>query len=281
MFFDNMKRSLGLTKGRQIPYGKDPLQFGDLYIPDGAIPQGSQDENRTGRLYPVVILIHGGFWRNRYGLAIMDGLAASLARRGIAAWNIEYRRVGDAGGGWPGTLLDVALAADFVRELASTYSLDMQRVIPVGHSAGGHLALWLAARHRLPADSPLATETPLALAGAVSLAGAIDLEHVWQLNLGNGAAAELLGGDYERVPERYAAASPAALLPLGVPQVLIHGSSDDRVPIVVSQEYAQRAKEAGDTVTLLELPGTDHFAVIDPRSTAWTATLREIETLLK
>lgn len=275
MIFDNLKRSLGLNKGQKLPYGKEPLQFGNLYL-----PERSENESSQSKPYPVVILIHGGFWRNRYGLALMDGLATSLARRGIAAWNIEYRRVGDGGGGWPGTLLDVAQAADFVQELAPTYNLDLQRVIPVGHSAGGHLALWLAARHRLPADSPLATDKPLALAGAVSLAGAVDLEHVWQLNLGNGAASALLGGDYDSVPERYAAASPAALLPLGIPQVLIHGSSDDSVPIVVSQEYAQRAKEAGDTVTLLELPGTDHFAVIDPRSTAWTAILRELETML-
>lgn len=265
---DDLKRNLGLTKGKKISYGQEVLQFGDLYLPEG----------ETGP-HPVVILIHGGFWRNGYGLSLMEGLAESLARRGIASWNIEYRRVGDANGGWPNTLLDVAQAADYIRELAPTYSLNLARVLAMGHSAGGHLAFWLAARHRLPENSPLTSSAPLSLKGAISLAGAVDLEHTWRLNLGNGAATELVGGGFDSVPERYSLASPAALLPLGVPQVLIHGTSDDRVPLIISQDYAKRATEAGDPVTLIELPGTDHFAVIDPRSTAWIATLREIQKL--
>jgi acetyl esterase/lipase len=266
--FDTLKQSLGLSKAQRIAYGTEKLQFGDLYLPEREGP------------HPVIILIHGGFWRTGYGLSLMDGLASSLARRGMAAWNIEYRRVGDIGGGWPNTLLDVAHATDHLREIAPTYQLNLQHVIPVGHSAGGHLAFWLAARHRLPQGSPLAIGKPLALAAAVSLAGAVDLEHTWRLNLGGGAASALLGGGYDAVPERYRAASPAALLPLGIPQVLIHGTSDDRVPLVVSQDYATRASDAGDNVTLVELPGTDHFALIDARSTAWTSTLREIQKVL-
>src|SRR5581483_1349796 len=252
----------------KLSYGTEPLQFGALYLPEGSGP------------HSIVILIHGGFWRAEYDLTLMTGLAEDLARQGIAAWNIEYRRVGDIGGGWPGTLLDVAQAADYLPTIATRYNLDMQRVVTVGHSAGGHLALWLAARSKIPQQSILAAQrTPLTLAGAISLAGVADLEHSWQLNLGKGAASELLGGGFDGVPERYAVASPAALLPTGVPQVLIHGTEDDRVPLIVSQRYTQKALEAGDAVTLIELAGTDHFVVIDPASTAWRTTMAEIRQL--
>jgi acetyl esterase/lipase len=254
----------------QLHYGSEPLQFGELYIPNGHGP------------HPVVILIHGGFWRARYGLSLMTGLARDLAERGIAAWNIEYRRIGDVGGGWPGTLQDVACAADYLRTIASTYSLDTERVVAVGHSAGGHLALWLAARARLTKDNPLTVnDTPLPLKGVISLAGAMDLEYVWQLHLSNDAAAELLGGTPGEVPERYAAASPAALLPLGVSQVLIHGTADANVPLTVSQVYARKAKKAGDSVTLIELPNAEHFVVIDPHSAAWELIVGEIQKLRK
>jgi acetyl esterase/lipase len=249
-------------------YGAEPLQFGELYVPKGSGP------------YPVVILIHGGFWRAAYRLTLMQALASDLVQRGIAAWNIEYRCVGDTGGGWPGTLQDVACAADYLEMLAPMYALDLTRVIAVGHSAGGQLALWLAGRSRLPRNSQLrVSDTPLPLAGVVSLAGACDLKHVWHLNLGQGAVTELLGGSPSNVPERYSTASPAALLPLGIPQVLIHGKKDDLVPLIVSQEYVQKAALAGDRVRLIELPGADHFVLIDPTSHAWEMTIAEIQEL--
>lgn len=252
----------------RFAYGAESLQFGDLYVPQGSGP------------HPIVILIHGGFWRSAYGLKLMNGLAGDLVQKGIAAWNIEYRRVGDTGGGWPGTLLDVARATDYLARLAPIYGLDLARLVPVGHSAGGQLALWLAARSRLPKNSQLAvSKTPLPLAGAVSLAGASDLKLVWELNLGHGAATALLGGSPIKVPERYSAASPAALLPLGIPQVLIHGKRDNLVPLLVSQHYAQKAALAGDRVTLIELPGADHFVLIDPGSAAWQRIIAEIQQL--
>src|SRR5689334_19990376 len=143
----------------RFAYGVEPLQFGDLYLPNGPGP------------HPVVILIHGGFWRAPYDLTLMQGLAQDLVQNRIAAWNIEYRRLGDAGGGWPGTFQDVARAADYLAALALPYSLDLTRVVPVGHSAGGHLALWLATRSRLPRNSKLTvSNTPLSLSGVVSLA---------------------------------------------------------------------------------------------------------------
>src|SRR5207248_2378340 len=141
------------------------------------------------------------FWRARYGLSLMTGLARDLAERGIAAWNIEYRRIGDVGGGWPGTLQDVALAADHLRTIGSSYAIDSQRVVAVGHSAGGHLALWLAARPHIPPNSPIRVGgTPLPLLGAISLAGANDLKHVWHLHLSGDVVVEFLGGTPNDVP---------------------------------------------------------------------------------
>lgn len=264
----------------RLAYGPEALQFAELHLPATATD-----------LFPTVILIHGGFWRAPYGYSLMTGLAEDLANQGIAAWNIEYRRVGDPGGGWPSTLLDVALAADYLRTIASSYSLDVQRVVSLGHSAGGHLALWLAARPRIPQQSILAgshlpsesnekSNTPLPLLGAISQAGVVDLEMAWRLNLGNGAAKELLGGGFNEVPERYHATSPAALLPLGIPHVLIHGTEDDTVPCVMSELYAQAAKAAGDQVSLLKLQGADHFVVINPHTQAWSLTVESLRQLL-
>ncbi len=277
------KPKFSSIKPLRVPYGPEPLQFGDLYLPNTPGP------------HPIVILIHGGYWRARYGLDLMIGLAEDLATRGYAAWNIEYRRVGNPGGGWPGTLLDVAIATDYLRILAPTYSLNLQRVVPIGHSAGGHLALWLAARPRIPIvahNSPLAgsqvspqtsnseettTPRPLAITGAISLAGVVELELAWRLNLSNGAVVDLLGGGFNDVPERYAAASPTALLPLGVPQVLIHGTNDASVPLQVSQAYTKAAKAVNDPVTYIELEGVDHFDVIDPNSNAWAITIEALQ----
>ena len=252
-----------------LTYGPEPLNFGELYLPSSTGP------------HPVVILIHGGYWRALYGLDLMRRLAEDLTSRGIAAWNIEYRRVGDPGGAWPGTLLDVARAADYLQEIAPTYNLDLRRVISIGHSAGGHLAFWLAARPRLAPDSQLAiTDKPLALAGAISLAGVVDLELACRLNLSNGAVIDFLKGSFEEVPERYSDASPAALLPLGIPQVLIHGTTDESVPLQMSQEYMAKATAAHDMITFIEREGVAHLALIDPTSEVWSITLEELGKLL-
>ncbi|HEU0001066.1 MAG TPA: alpha/beta hydrolase [Ktedonobacteraceae bacterium] len=263
----------------RLAYGSEHLQFGDLYLPAGDGP------------YPVIPLIHGGYWRARYDLTLMNGLAQDLAHRGYAAWNIEYRRVRDKGGGWPGTFLDVERAVDYLRVLATRYQLDLRRVVPIGHSAGGHLAFWLAARSRIPTNSLRASSsvvalegeqpTLLPLAGAISLAGVLDLEMAWKLHLSNDAVVELLGATFPGAPERYNATSPVALLPLGIPQILIHGTRDSNVPIEISRIYAAKAKSLGDPVTYLELEGIDHFDVIDPGSTAWEKTADVLKTLLQ
>jgi acetyl esterase/lipase len=267
------------SKAIHLPYGSAALQFGELHVPPGP------------DLHPGVILIHGGFWRAPYDYTLMTALAEDLAKRGIIAWNIEYRRIGDPAGGWPTTLLDVACAADYLQTLAPQYALDLKRVVTIGHSAGGHLALWLAARLRIPKSSILSAngtpgqrkdgrDAPLAVTGVISLAGVSDLAMGWGMNLGDGAVAELLGGSPAAEPERYATASPVAMLPLGIPQVLIHGTEDDRVPFAMSQAYAAAGRAAGDRVDLIELEGVDHFALINAYSDAWAATVEALQKLL-
>jgi acetyl esterase/lipase len=205
-----------------------------------------------------VVLIHGGFWRERWDRTLMTPLAHDLAGRGIAAWNVEYRRVGQEGGGWPGTLEDVAAALDAVADLAD---VDSTRVATCGHSAGGQLALWLAAR---------ATErvTPRA---AVALAGVCDLTGGARAGLGGHAVEAFLGGRPDEVPERYAAASPTALVPTGIEQLLVHGAADDIVPLSQSHGYDELARASGDTVTTAFHADGDHFDVIDPTHEMWRA----------
>jgi acetyl esterase/lipase len=254
---------------RRLAYGEDANQFGELRLPVG---EG---------LWPLAICIHGGFWRARYDLAHLGHLCAALTAAGIATWSVEYRRVGHEGGGWPGTFLDVARAADFARDLARDYPLDLERVITLGHSAGGHLALWLAGRQRIIADSPIFRAEPLSLRGAVALAGVVDLARAYELGLSTNATGALLGGAPDEVPERYAAASPFALLPLSVAQLLIHGTDDDSVPFELSERYVTTARTAGDPATLLPLPGAGHFELIDPLAAEWPVILSAVTALLE
>jgi acetyl esterase/lipase len=236
-------------------YGPAPQQFGDLRLPPGEGP------------HPVMVMIHGGFWRARYDLDHTGHMCAALTSEdGIATWNIEFRRVGDVGGAWPNTLRDVGLAVDHLRKIATKYNLDLDRVVVAGHSAGGHLALWSAGRHRIPEGDPLYIPDPLPVRAAVSLAGAVDLGLASRMRLSNGATEELMGGSPEDMPERYATASPGHLLPLGVKQVLIHGTRDPDVPYEISQFYVERAQSLGDDATLISLKGAGHFEVIDPAS---------------
>jgi len=250
----------------RIVYGDAPEQFADLRLPSGRGP------------FPAVAFIHGGFWRARYDLSHAGHLCAALTAAGFATWNLEYRRLGNEGGGWPGTFLDVASGLRKLFEIAPRLGIDPDRIVVKGHSAGGHLALWVAGLGRVAENSPLHAE-PLPLRAAVSLAGVIDLRLGWEMWLGDGVVRDLLGGPPEVVPERYAAASPADLVPLGVPQLLIHGADDEIVPLSISQRYADAAAAAGDDVTLLALPNTDHFQVIDPESPVWPGILAAVMPL--
>ncbi len=254
----------------RIPYGEAPSQFGDLRLPS----------DRSAGPWPVAIMVHGGYWRARYDGSSYGAIAGALTAFGVATWNIEYRRLGEPGGGWPGTFEDVAAAADSLRGLAERYSLDLNRVLTVGHSAGGHLALWLAARSRLPKDSLLWRPDPLPISGVVSLAGVANLRRAWELHLSDTVVEKLLGGTPEQVATRYDECSPFDLLPLGVPQAMIHGTRDDIVPFEISTGYVERARSLGDDAQLISLEGCGHFEVIDPSAAAWRDVAQAARTLI-
>jgi acetyl esterase/lipase len=249
-----------------IRYGAHPSQHGTLTLPGTPGP------------WPVVVILHGGFWRTAYGAELGEPLAEQLVQHGVAAWNLEYRRVGNdavaGGGGWPTTCLDVAEGVDALAgpgQLAASGRLDLSRVFALGHSAGGHLAGWLAGRAvRGPAAPGGAPVVPIT--GFVSQAGVLDLALAMADNLGAGAAQAFLGQHGDDASE-VALASPVAYLPTAVPSVCVHGTADDVVPINQSESYVTSASAAGDRSRLVAVAGADHSAPIDVSSAAWAACL--------
>jgi acetyl esterase/lipase len=216
----------------------------------------------------------------RYDLTSIGHICHALTAAGFATWNLEYRRI-DLGGGWPNTLLDVGRGVDFTRVLAEQYPIDLASTIAIGHSAGGHLALWLAGRRRIPPGDTLYIDAPVVLRGAISLAGVADLRLGWEMEIGDRVVESFIGAAPDLAPDRYATASPMELLPLGVPQVLVHGTDDDVVPYAIAERYVERAVILGDDARLVSLPGEDHFAPVDPRSAAWPAVLEAVQGLLR
>lgn len=251
----------------RIPYGDDPLQFADLRLPKGSGP------------HPVVVVIHGGCWRSQYNLDHVGAFSDALTRAGVATWTLEYRRVGNPGGGWPGTFQDIGAGVDHLRNVAEQYPIDPTRVVAVGHSAGGHLVLWLGARAKLT-DPELRTENPLPLKGIVSLAGVDNLRRALEEGVCDDQAAKLVGGTPDEVPERYAQGSPIELLPLGIPQHLINGTRDPIVPEAFGRDYAAAAKSAGDPVQLTILPNAGHFELIVPTTDEWTQVRNAVLEML-
>jgi acetyl esterase/lipase len=249
----------------RIAYGSDSLQYGDLRLPKGAGP------------YPVIVVLHGGCWVNAYALDLMQDMSDALTAEGFATWNVEYRRIGDVGSDYPNTLLDVGLAVDHLRTFATEHALDLSKVTTVGHSAGGHLAVWVAARQKLDAKNPLHGTNPLPIRAAVSLAGVLDLAESVDLSVCNGIATKLMGGSPSEVPAHYAEASPKLLLPIGVRQSLVHGNADTLVPVIMSQNYVDAAIAAGETNVALDVvDGADHFDMITPSSSKWPRVLKAI-----
>jgi acetyl esterase/lipase len=252
-----------------LRYGDDANQVADVHLPS---PEAAQRSGIGGRAL-FVLFLHGGFWRAQYGREHTGPLAEALATAGFAVCAPEYRRSGQRGGGWPGTFDDVAAAVDRLPGLVSAAAgglVEPERMVLAGHSAGGHLALWAASRHRLPAGSPWRLAERAANCGLVALAAVCDLVACHELRLGQRAADALMGGGPHQLPDRYAAADPAGLLPIGMPVRLVHGTADDRVPHEMSVKYAARARAAGDLGTECTLlPDAGHFDVIDPLSAAW------------
>ena len=239
----------------RITYGSEPLQFGDLRLPAGSGP------------HPLVVVIHGGFWQAIYNLTHAGHLCVDLARNGIATWNIEYRRMGDPGGGWPGTGDDVLRALAHVRELASDHSLDLDRVVVIGHSAGGHLAVWSS------------LHTDVALRGVVSIAGVVDMQMLAELGDDHGLTTRFLGGGPDEVPERWQEASPRAHLPWPVRTVLVCGTADAHW--VPNESTAEAARAVDADVELVALPGAGHFEPVDPAAPEWGVVRGKIEELLR
>ncbi|TDI44034.1 MAG: alpha/beta hydrolase [Acidobacteria bacterium] len=251
----------------RISYGDHALQFGELRLPEGPGP------------HPVAIVIHGGCWLGEFDLTHIGTLAEALNEEGIAAWVIEYRRVGNPGGGWPGTFEDVARGADHLRKVAEEYPLDLDRVIAVGHSAGGHLALWLAARRRLSKDQPLYQSDPITLRGVLALAPAPDLAFLHQEQVCGHVINGLMGGSPKTFPERYAAASPVELVPM-TPQLVVIGQHDSHwAP--VGRRYIKAAKSQGADIKVIEAPESGHFEMIDPSTSTWPLIRNAAAALVK
>ena len=234
----------------KLSYGSEPRQFGELRVP------------HTGGGHPVAIVLHGGFWRNQFNLSYMGHLCESLRVAGIATWNLEFRSIGDPGGGWPGTCQDVALGARHLRVIAEAHHLDLTRTIALGHSAGGHLALWLASKRN-----------PKLLA-AIGLGAVADLQRALDLKLSNTVVEQFLNGG------QIAEADPMRLLPLHTKLRLFHGKSDETVPIGIAERFIEAARAAGDDARLIPLE-SGHFEPIDPATAQWAAVKDEIARIVK
>ncbi len=262
----------------RIAWGEGPHAFGELYRPGGPGP------------HPVVVLIHGGCWRSIADVSYVSRLGRSLAEAGWVVWSLEFRRIDQDGGAWPGILEDVAAGADHLRALAPEFDLDLERVVAVGHSSGGHLALWLAGRRRLPADAPggprLRRDDPLPVAGVVGLAAIADLvdfHHRGGGGCGPASVESLLDAPLAEAATRLSLTSPDALLPLGVPQLLVTGALDETVPADHGAAWVDAARAAGDDARLLTPAGAGHFEVVapwtDPYGSVWPEIRAFLETL--
>lgn len=262
---------MAIISSLKLTYGNQPSQFGILRLPD-----------MSGKC-PVVVTIHGGLWKAKYGLEEISPLDEDLTKRGYATWNIEYRRVGEPGGGWKGTFHDAVDSVNFLTQLEKDFPLDLSRVVIVGHSAGRHLALWLASRINKPNRNEMDYFLQISIKGAISLAGVSDLETMWEIDAQNGIdspVANLIGGTPKEFPDRYRFASPIEQLPMNIPQILFHGDSDADVPVELSLGYYRKGVDLKDQVDLTILPKTDHFTLIDPFSAAWESVVDSLNKLV-
>ncbi len=257
----------------RIEYGVGEEQYGELWLPEGDGP------------FPLVIMVHGGCWQASIpGTILQDQLNADLRQRGFAVWNITYPRLGHDTGGYPNTFISTAMAVDYVRELADAYPIDLTRTVIMGHSAGGHLALWAGGRERLPDSGvPMASREPFMPRGVITLAGINDLERFHDEGPGRcgepDTVLQLVDAAGRATNFPYRDTSPAAMLPLRIEQVVISGELDPIVPASLGEAYAAEATEAGDPVKEITLEDAGHFELIDPTAPAWATILAEIARL--
>jgi acetyl esterase/lipase len=250
----------------ELAYGDDPNQFGRLHLPAGGEP------------HPVLTVVHGGYWKDSKSLDNYPTLELVRHFEGrVAVWNVEYRRMGQPGGGWPGTFVDVGRAFDHLRELADEHGLDTERVTVVGHSAGGQLATWLACRRNVPADAPFHAAEPLLPRAAISIGGIPDLALAWEGGLGNDTILpRLMERPPTEAPDKYAATSPVELVPPACPVTLVHGLADVDVTPEQSRSFAAAAHAAGADCELIELEHADHFTMLQPGTDDWSALLQAL-----
>ena len=250
----------------RVLYGEHPLQFAELSLPD------------DGDLCPVIILIHGGCYREIYILHPLGGVVNALTSMGFAVWNVEYRRHG-CGGAFPAMFQDVAAAADKLRTVAGQFDLDLSRVISCGHSAGGHLALWLAGRRNIPTDSPLHSDDPLPIHATLALAPLTDIARAAKREACGDALLEVMGGSPDEAADNYRAGSPMQLLPLDVPQAIVVGEHDSDI-LAEARDYTEAAAKLGDKAKLTVVPDAGHFEIVHPDTSAWQSVRAALDTLI-
>jgi acetyl esterase/lipase len=253
----------------RISYGPGAQQFGNLRLPAGTSP------------HPIVVFIHGGCWLSTFDIQYVGQTEVAITEAGYAVWSIEYRRLGDEGGGWPSTYLDVGQGIDHLRKIAEPDGLDLSRVVVAGHSAGGALALWAAARGKVDDQSVLYTPKPLPVQAVFALAPAPDLEGLEERGSCGNAVGRLMGGTPEERPERYQAASPMQLAPISVPQTLLIGGQD-LVWAPPGRSYYHRAITVGtQDVRIVDLPDSGHFEMVSPSTTTWPLVISALEEAFK
>tara|TARA_Y100000782_G_scaffold43333_1_gene48444 strand:- start:13019 stop:13900 length:882 start_codon:yes stop_codon:yes gene_type:complete len=255
----------------RIRYAEEsPVQFADLRMPKTTPPPSG---------FPVVVFVHGGGWLSDWTKDYSTPFVERLTEAGFVTWDIEFRRMGNRNGGYPETFCDVGKATDYLREVAKSYPLDLNKIVGMGHSTGGHLALWLAGRRNLQPGDPLFVPNSLPLKGVISIGGVNDLEHSLEFG-GRTDILQLLGAESAVIASQlFAFTSPARLLPFRIPQVLILGSLEDSWRKDMTYAYAETARQSGETVKLVEPEGMDHFDVVDPLSSALPLIAQEVRAM--
>lgn len=264
---EDYQRFPHIAPDHRYAYGSKELQFGELTLPDAAAP------------HPVIVLIHGGGYREIYDLRPLGTVVAALAAAGFAVWNIEYRRYGN-GGEYPTMFLDVGAAADYLPQIAESHQLDLGRVMTIGHSAGGHLALWLAGRRNIEVESPLCVDHPLPIHGVLALAPLADVKGGAESELSSEALLAVMGGKPSEAPDAYRNGCPSALLPLGIPQVILVGSEDQSM-LANAERYVEAAAAAGDDAQLKALEGAGHFEIVAVDADEWRVVQDGVQKLSK